>query len=155
MRSDAIAVLLAILRLLDQGFKMKVYEKDGREYSIELKGWPSKELITFDFLNFGEADNIMCAYDIQRELHSVADGFDIDSRVEMHRTDFSERSVVTDIELFDDMEKWKEYLRTVASLVDILIREYSYLARADFENLGITMKSLLEEIGGIDANEVD
>lgn len=143
MRKKVIEALKAVLEIIENNdFAMYVYEEDDKECGIEIESWTPSGVNMIHFLDFRHNKNIFNIYDINSEITRIANLFDVDEEIEIHREDTLYKSAFTYRESLIDFETWQTTLNTLAEKVDTIVSEYE-LDDKDFENLNIRMSELI------------
>jgi hypothetical protein len=150
--SDAVSTLTEIIEVFETSdFAVTVYEEQGKECGIEIEGWTCGGVDMVHMLDFRckpEGDyhgNVMCAYSIQEEMRDIADTFDVDNEIDVHREDVSYKADFTYSEAVADFQAWKERLQMVAEAIDSIVAAHSDLTEFDYADLGRSMNELIRE----------
>jgi hypothetical protein len=129
----------------DNNFSVSVYEENGKECGLEIEGWTSGGVDMIHFLDFRYGKNIFDIYDILDEVKEIVTNFDVDEVIDSHREDKDYRSAFTCRQSVDDFSEWEEHLRELAQSVSKVVEKWeSILTEFDFEDLGTTMRSIIE-----------
>jgi len=126
-------------------FSVTLYEENGKECGLELEGWTNGGVNMIHFLDFrSDDDNILDVIDICDKIMEIADNFDVDDEIDVHREGDSYRRAFTHKMAVADFEQWEETLQELVARAEDVAKKYEdILFGEDIEGIKVSLKEIV------------
>lgn len=142
VQNRALAYILATIE--DQGFRITVYEENGKECGLEIEGWTTNGVDMCHLIDLRNQENPYDPNVLLERIRVMVESFDPDEEVRVHMAGSDFRMAFSYYEAAIEFENWQKNLHNLEHYVCKVEKKVPELCKGMAFESNLSYKKLLE-----------